>query len=96
MLPITAPDPKFPIDLFPCLFPIPHFLIFQGYTSFTQEQFIAALSRCVDKQLADRELLASEIQKQYDNKSSENLVTPKKTVSREERDHIHTNGIDSR
>ncbi|XP_066918018.1 pachytene checkpoint protein 2 homolog isoform X2 [Clytia hemisphaerica] len=70
-----------------------HALFLQGYTSFTQEQFIAALSRCVDKQLADRELLASEIQKQYDNNSSEHLLTPKKTVSGEEREHIHTNGI---
>jgi len=70
-----------------------HALFLQGCTSFTQEQFIAALSRCVDKQLADRELLANEIQKQYDNNSSEHLLTPKKSVSGEEREHIHTNGI---
>jgi len=70
-----------------------HALFLQGCTSFTQEQFIAALSRCVDKQLADRELLANEIQKQYDNNSSEHLLTPKKSVSGEETEHIHTNGI---
>ena len=69
----------------------------QGCTSCTQEHFIKALSKCVDKQLHDRELLAGEIKKQYDNNTMETLPTRQKSVLPEERDSVLSNGVvDSR
>ena len=73
-------------------------MIAQGCTSYTQEHFINALSKCVDKQLEDRELLAGEIKKQYNNNNSmDALMTPsKQQISPDEKNPIFTNGIESR
>lgn len=68
-----------------------HALYLQGLSTFTQEQFITALSKCVDKQLDDRELLAGEIKKQYEHNGMSSYLTPKKSLP-DEKDRVLTNG----